>query len=127
MSQRTALIIFGLAAALALAQNDPNAQKRVEKLENSLLAPCCWAETVARHNSEVAAQMRAEIAQFVAAGRSDREILDYYKQRYGERILVEPEGARWWLMNVVPLIFLALGLASVFFVLKRWRKPRPAS
>ena len=71
--------------------------------------------------------MRTEIAQFVAEGHSDQEILDYYKQRYGERILVEPEGARWWLVNVVPLLVLAAGLVVVVFLVKSWLKPHPAS
>ena len=63
----------------------------------------------------------------VAEGRTDRQILDHFKQQYGERILVEPEGARWWVMNVVPLSMLACGLLVVGLVLRKWLRPLPAS
>jgi cytochrome c-type biogenesis protein CcmH len=109
------------------AQTGNAPQKRIERLEASLLAPCCWAEPVSRHRSDVALEMRADIAKFVAEGRSDREILDFYKQKYGSRILVEPEGARWWWMHVVPIAVLVLGLAAVLLLLRRWLKPQPAS
>lgn len=123
---RSVAIFLALAAGL-LAQTGPEARKRIEALENRLLAPCCWAETIAGHRSEVALQMKAEIAAFVAEGRTDRQILDHYKQQYGERILVEPEGARWWVMNVVPLSMLGCGVLVVAFVLRRWLRPLPAS
>ena len=115
-----------LVAAL-LAQPRSDRQQRLEKLEKSLLAPCCWAEPIATHRSEVALAMKAEIARFVADGKSDREILDYYKGHYGARVLVEPEGAKWWWMHVVPVIMLAVGLAVAVLVLRRWLRPLPAS
>jgi cytochrome c-type biogenesis protein CcmH len=121
---RLVFAILCLAAALP-AQTDR--QARVLKLESSLLAPCCWAEPVATHRSEVALQMREEIAGFVDSGKTDQEVLDYYKQKYGLRILVEPEGALWWWMHVVPFVVLGIGAIVVVFLLKRWLKPLPAS
>lgn len=100
---------------------------RIESLESSLLAPCCYSEPVSRHRSDVAVQMKAEIAELVAEGKTDREILDLYKQRYGARVLMEPEGARWWWTNIVPAVVLALGFAFVVFVMKRWLRPLPSS
>jgi cytochrome c-type biogenesis protein CcmH len=105
----------------------PQQRALAEKLERALLAPCCYQEAVATHNSEQAKAMRAEIAEMVAAGRTEREILDHYKQRYGARILVEPEGAQWWVMNVVPVVMLAAGGAIVVRLLWKWRRgPAPA-
>ncbi|MGC8791914.1 MAG: cytochrome c-type biogenesis protein [Bryobacteraceae bacterium] len=100
----------------------PAQRALVEKLEHALLAPCCYQEVVATHNSEQARAMRAEIEEMVAAGRAEREILDHYKQRYGPRILVEPEGAQWWIMNVVPVAMLVAGLAIVVRLLVKWRR-----
>jgi len=102
-------------------------QRRIEKLESSLLAPCCWQEPVKTHRSDVSLQMKAEIARFVGEGKSDREILDLYKARYGQRVLVEPEGAQWWVMNVVPLVMTVLGVLVVVFVIRRMLRPIPAS
>jgi len=71
--------------------------------------------------------MRGEIADFVNAGKSDQEVLDFYKRKYGLRILVEPEGALWWWMHAVPFAVLAIGAVVVVFLLKRWLRPLPAS
>jgi cytochrome c-type biogenesis protein CcmH len=123
---RLVFAILSLAAALP-AQTSGDRQARVLKLESSLLAPCCWAEPVSTHRSEVALQMREEIAGFVNEGKTDQEVLDYYKQKYGLRILVEPEGALWWWMHVVPFVVLGIGAVVVVFLLKRWLRPLPAS
>jgi cytochrome c-type biogenesis protein CcmH len=123
---RLVFAILSLAAALS-AQTNGDRQARVLKLESSLLAPCCWAEPVSTHRSEVALQMREEIAGFVNQGKTDQEVLDYYKQKYGLRILVEPEGALWWWMHVVPFVVLGIGAVAVVFLLKRWLRPLPAS
>jgi cytochrome c-type biogenesis protein CcmH/NrfF len=75
----------------------------------------------------VALQMKAEIARWVAEGRSDREIIDTYRQQYGARILVEPEGAQFWWMNIIPWVVLLLGLAFTVWLLRRMaaRRPQP--
>lgn len=116
-----ASIVLGMVLATPPAVT-PQQRALVEKLEHALLAPCCYQEVVATHNSEQAKAMRAEIAAMVAAGKTEREILDYYKQRYGARILAEPEGAQWWVMNVVPIIMLAGGAIIVVRLLRKWRR-----
>jgi cytochrome c-type biogenesis protein CcmH len=116
-----ASILLGIVLATPPAVT-PQQRALVEKLEHALLAPCCYQEVVATHNSEQAKAMRAEIAAMVAAGKTERQILDYYKQRYGARILAEPEGAQWWVMNVVPIIMLAGGAIIVVRLLRKWRR-----
>jgi cytochrome c-type biogenesis protein CcmH len=119
----TALVISGAAA---LAQPPAAEQARVLHLEKSLLAPCCWNESVATHRSEVALTMRAEIARMVAEGKTDQQVLDYYKQQYGARILVEPEGSKWWWMHVIPVIVIALAVLGLVLFIRRLSRPVPA-
>ena len=52
--------------------------------------------------------MKAEIREMVASGKTDREILELYKLRYGRRILTEPEGATWWVEMLTPTEALAM-------------------
>ncbi len=125
MSLRLLIATMALAPAL-LAGLTPEQLARVDRLEHAMLAPCCYSETVADHRSEVALEMQREIRQMVAAGATDREILDHYKEQYGMRILIEPEGRLWWLMNVVPVVLLVFGLAAVVLLLRKWRRPVPS-
>jgi len=115
------LFLFLFLASLT-GQPSADQEARIRRLERRLLAPCCYSESVADHRSEVAVQMRQEIRQMVREGRSDQEILDYYKSRYGVRVLAEPEGELWWVMNVVPVVALAVGLVIVLMVVRRWYK-----
>jgi cytochrome c-type biogenesis protein CcmH/NrfF len=123
-------ILAGLLAGgvLCLIRGaDPTAdqRERIERIENSLLAPCCYAEAVSRHNSEVAIKMRLEIATWVKEGKSDREILNTYKKLYGLRVLREPEGSTWWWSNLVPWFVLAMSAFLTVRIVRKWRRPHP--
>lgn len=121
-------LLFILLPALSSADAPAVSQRaRIDRLENTFLAPCCYAEPVSRHRSDVALQMKAEIGRWVAEGKSDREIIDTYKQRYGTQVLVEPEGAPWWWMHVIPWVVLAMGLALTLWVVRRMHARRAAA
>jgi cytochrome c-type biogenesis protein CcmH/NrfF len=117
--------LFILWAAVACAQAagpaspNPVQQQRIHRLTESLMAPCCWAEPVSVHRSEISLQMRMEIEKFVIQGKTNREILDHYKSIYGARILVEPEGAfRLW-AYLIPTLAAMVGLGLVLFAINR--------
>jgi cytochrome c-type biogenesis protein CcmH/NrfF len=94
-------------------------EQRIRRLEQVLLAPCCYSEPVAVHRSQAAAEMRLEIARFVKEGKSDRDIIDHYKQQYGARVLIEPEGElRFW-VYLLPPVAVVIGLAIVVLVIRR--------
>ena len=121
-----AALVLVFSAAATWAQASTAEQARILRLQKSLLAPCCWSEAVATHRSEVSLTMRAEIARMVTEGKTDQQILDRYKQEYGERILVEPEGSKWWWMHSIPIAVFALGVLGVLWFIRRLRRPVPA-
>ena len=122
------LLSLGFSAGLLWAGNAlaPPEQERIARLENMVLAPCCYAEPVSRHSSEIALKMRAEITAWVSEGKTDREILDTYKQLYGLRVLAEPEGASWWWATLVPWAIFALASIVTVLILRSWRHAAPA-
>jgi cytochrome c-type biogenesis protein CcmH/NrfF len=44
---------------------------------------------VGQHQSEIAVQMRVQIAKWVGQGRTDEEILNTYAERYGAKVLAK--------------------------------------
>jgi len=130
MTQRAALLLLLMPLAWAQTMNQPSEdstqKERVHQLEDSMLAPCCWAESVAVHRSEIAVRMRLEIAKSVSEGKTDREILDHYKSIYGARIMREPEGGARLLVYMVPAIASIAGLLVVLVVIRRWLRHVPA-
>ena len=97
-------------------------QSGVKRIQDRFLAPCCWQQSVAVHDSDIAKQMRAEIATMVAAGRNEEQIVDVYVARYGERILREPRGGYWWWSVMVPAVSIILAAAGLVMFLSRQRK-----
>lgn len=106
-----------VAAAIIATASSP----RARKLEEKLIAPCCWSETVAKHSSEAAASIRREIETMIAKGKSDRTILDRFIAQYGSRILVEPEGRGRFIIYSIPALVLLTGLWVTIVVIRRMR------
>ena len=120
MNRLIATILLAPALLLGVAGDD---EARIEGLKARLITPCCWKEPVTHHRSEAALQMKLEIQQMVASGKTDRDILDHYVAQYGPRILVEPEGGVSFWMHVVPMLAIILGLLAAIQVLRKWRQP----
>jgi len=112
------------AEALALpagreARDDESA--RIVRLEDAVLAPCCYTEPVSKHQSEIALKMRLEIAKWVAEGRTDREILGTYVNLYGARVLVDPRTKPEWWTPWIPWLAVIFSVGLGFLLLRKWR------
>jgi cytochrome c-type biogenesis protein CcmH len=120
------LALAGLAAAADPEVQLDAAQKALyQTLCQSLIAPCCWRESVAIHRSPASLEVRDEIATMIVEGKSQREILDDFVGRYGARVLIEPEGSRAQWLYVIPiLVLLIASFAAVRFLLRRTRRGR---
>ncbi len=119
---------FVLALWLAAAAPDPAALEREAKiLEGMLIAPCCWSQQVAVHQSPAADEIRQTVRRLLAEGQTRQQIVDVYVAQYGERILAEPP-ARGFnaFLYVLPWVFLAGSIPLVVFVIRRLRQPAAA-
>jgi cytochrome c-type biogenesis protein CcmH/NrfF len=97
---------------------------RIQRLEKAVLAPCCYKEPVRQHQSEIAVQMRVEIARWVEQGKTDEEILNTYEERYGAKVLVDPNTIpKGWTL-VVPWAVAGLGTLGAAWMAWRWRAAR---
>lgn len=119
-----ALIVLVLAVVvigLGTARSAPN--DRAEALEQQLRCPVCKTVSIAESPSETAGQMRRIVADQVAAGRSDEEIITYFQSRYGQWVLQDPpvRGLTLWLWLLVALA--VAGGAAVLAVRARDAQP----
>ncbi|NMR21050.1 cytochrome c-type biogenesis protein CcmH [Cellulomonas fimi] len=85
------LLLVSLAVvAWGLLGRPGPAADRAYALEQLLRCPTCQSVSIADSPSETAAAMRLEVAQQVAAGRSDQEVFDYFRARYGDWVVLDP-------------------------------------
>ena len=61
--------------------------KLIMDIEQSLMATCCWSGTVYDHGNK---EMEIEIAGMVQNGKTKVEVLNYFTDKYGERVLASP-------------------------------------
>jgi cytochrome c-type biogenesis protein CcmH len=80
----------GLAADAVPTEMDPVSAARAVKLAEKLRCLVCQNQTIADSNAELANDLRAQIREQIAAGRTDDEILDYMVARYGDFVLYQP-------------------------------------
>lgn len=101
----------------------PLQQQRAQSLYQLFVAPCCWRQSVAIHESPQALHVRSEIDEAVAAGKTDSEIKAALIHEYGHGILMNPEGARAIVAYAGPLLGILLGL----FISLKWLRTHLAS
>lgn len=84
--------------------------RRTQALAGELRCPVCQGLSVAASPSEGARAMRDRIEGLVAQGYTDEQIVDYFVDRYGTWILLEPpkEGLKWFLW-IGPVALVAAG------------------
>src|SRR5947207_8496933 len=81
------LAFFWLACALA---QDPPLERRVANLAHELRCLVCQNQTIADSNAPLAVDLRNQIREQMAGGKSDRDIVDFMVQRYGDFVLYRP-------------------------------------
>lgn len=92
------------------------------ELEERLLAPCCWNQTLDIHASPLASSIRSEIRRRLEAGESVAQVEADLVARHGERIRAVPHAG---FMRPVGIGLLALaGLAFVAVVAFGRRRAR---
>ncbi|MGI9245775.1 MAG: cytochrome c-type biogenesis protein [Steroidobacteraceae bacterium] len=72
------------------AFDDPALQQRYEQINRELRCLVCQNQTIADSNATLAQDLRREVREMIAAGRSDDEIRDFMIQRYGDFVLYRP-------------------------------------
>ena len=112
------LIIFILSLVWADEKSD-----LITDLEQSLMATCCWSGTVYDHGNK---EMEIEIAGMVNTGKTKNEILNYYKGKYGERVLAVPvaEGFNYFAW-IAPIFIGLLGLTIILIYIKTTKETPP--
>ncbi|WP_310963402.1 cytochrome c-type biogenesis protein [Nocardioides terrisoli] len=101
----------------------PSLGEQVDQVAATLRCPTCEAESVAASNAPIARSMRSEIRAQLSAGRSPDQIRSWFRQRYGERVLLIPDsGGPGLVLWVVPAAVL-LGGVVVWLLVARRRRP----
>lgn len=104
-------LIAALLMTLALAaQAETDLDKRAAALEEELRCLVCQNQTIADSHAGLASDLRREVREQLAQGKSEQEVLDFMVQRYGDFVLYRPPvKSTTWLLWFGPFLLLAAG------------------
>jgi cytochrome c-type biogenesis protein CcmH len=124
-----ALLLLLMVALVGIAKDaqpatgdDPAIEKRLANLSKELRCLVCQNETLADSQAGLAEDLRREIREQMKAGKSDKEIISFLTQRYGQFILYRPQVTpTTYLLWFGPFVLLIGGLAILFFYIRQHR------
>ena len=121
-----AILAFVLLSAQVLAIDTERAfedeaqQSRYERLSRELRCLQCRSETIADSNATLAADLRRQLRELIAAGKTDDEIMQYMTDRYSDYVLYKPPVApRTWILWAAPVLFVVGGAIAAIVVIRR--------
>jgi len=118
-------LVMLLVALQAWAQ-DPALERRASALERELRCLVCQNQSLAESNAPLAMDLRNQIRSQLAAGKSEREVVDYLVERYGDFVRYRPPlKASTVLLWAGPFVFLVGGFYLLARNLRRRRVPEP--
>jgi cytochrome c-type biogenesis protein CcmH len=130
------IVLLALVAAVATltvvgvrGHSTANTQAdQVHQIASDLRCPVCRDLSAADSPAPLAAQMRHQVAEQLASGRSPDQIRQDFIAAYGDSVLMSPPhtglGQTAYLL---PLLLLGVGLVVAAAQLRRWRRtPGPA-
>ena len=116
-----ALLLSSSALAIdPIELSDPALQERYRDLTHELRCMQCQNQSIADSPVGLAGDLRREVRELLESGKTDAEIREHLRARYGDFILFRPV-FNWrnaWLW-AAPVILLLLGLAVAVRVLRQ--------
>lgn len=123
---RLLITVYCLLSALAFfvptafAQQPTPSDNEVNAIAKKLYCPVCENVPLDVCPTQACAQWRGTIKEKLEAGWTEQQILDYFVQQYGERVLAQPStrGLNVLVWLLPPLAVLAGAAVYVFYVRK---------
>lgn len=120
------LLIFSCAFSSAgEAQRigeDPVLEAKVQSLAEVLRCLVCQNQNLADSHADLAIDLKNQVRDMLRQGKSEKEIINYMVERYGDFVLYRPPlKTTTWLLWGGPFLLFFGGLGGLFFFLRRRR------
>ena len=100
--------------------DDPAVEARLKHLAVELRCLVCQNQTLADSNAPLAEDLRREVREMIVKDMSDKEIIEFLVERYGDFVLYRPPlKATTTLLWVGPFVLLAVGATALVITLRR--------
>jgi len=110
-------------ALVEVYQFDSDQQRqRYQSFVDDLRCPKCQNQNLSGSDSPIASDLRRELHDLLKNGMSDKEIVDFMVDRYGDYVLYNPRlQPNTWLLWFAPLALLLVGGLVIALIVRRRR------
>lgn len=122
-------VILALTASSAFAAIDVHEfesdvqRLRYQSFIDEMRCPKCQNQNLSGSDSPIAEDLRHELYAMIQDGRSDKEIVDFMVERYGEYILYRPRLSPATLMLWIgPVVLFILGVVVLIVIVRQRRR-----
>ena len=129
--RRLILLILFLAAMplwAAPVTEDP-LERQMLDIAKDLRCAVCQNQPISESNADLARDMREIVREQIQAGKSREEIMNYFVERYGDYVLMNPPkrgpGAIVWLAPLA--LLLVVGVSGFVFLRNRLKPELPTA
>lgn len=125
------LVLSLVVAQTVLAQGETPrhpSDNEVNAIAKKLYCPVCPNTPLDVCETKACEDWREQIRNQLSAGWNEEQIINYFVEQYGERVLAEPARSGFTsFVWILPLIGVVSGLVIVYQVLKGWQEKRDFS
>ncbi|GGY71280.1 cytochrome c-type biogenesis protein CcmH [Cellvibrio zantedeschiae] len=98
-------------------------RQRYQSFIQEMRCPKCQNQNLAGSDSPISADLRHKIYEMIKLGKSDKEIVDFMVERYGDFILYRPRVTpATYVLWSAPLVILVVGALVLILIIRRRRQ-----
>lgn len=107
--------------------SNPTVEARLIDISQELRCLVCQNESLASSHAELAEDLRREVRDLIAQGKTDAEIKTFLVERYGDFVLYRPEvKPLTWVLWFGPFLLLLLAAFALGAYLRQRQKQAPS-
>jgi cytochrome c-type biogenesis protein CcmH len=116
-----AALLLSAAHAVGAQGSPTHVDSLTRAVASELRCPVCQGLSIQDSPSDLAQEMKALVHDQLAAGRTPQQVRQYFIDKYGEWILLEPKPAGFnLLVYLLPMAAVLGGGALVWTAVRRW-------
>lgn len=122
-----AVVLTMLTAACYVDDEVSTLERRAQQLNTAIMCPVCPGESIDQSQNPLAMQMRNVVVEKLAQGWTDDQVSNFFVDRYGPSVLLEPQkkgvALAVWVIPPVAVSGAVLALYLTLRVMRRRSSP----
>ena len=113
------IVLTAVALACSTQQDVPTVERLAQEVNKGVMCPVCPGESIDQSQHPLSVQMRGIVADKLDQGWTKGQINDFFVERYGPSVLLEPPREGFDLLAwLVPPAALAVAAAALYLAMR---------